>query len=191
MENLGFDTTISRGNGYDWDAGKSNNAINAEEEGLMNATNLSKILKIESAFILESAPFKEWHHTSSRFNETKYFNLENVKEWFNKHGIHLYNIWKKEKEAERGSYKAICKEEWFEKEYCFGRSGRKGGYVHYERTFKAIITDKGGSFVEVKIRKGTNCDVKRFGETHKSYKMKAEILKKKKDGKKFHITKLN
>ena len=190
MENLLFETTVHQGNGYDWDAGKSNNAVYAEEEGLLNATNLSKKLKINSAFLLESAPYEEWHHTSSKFNETKYFNIEKVKEWFEKHGKHLYAIWLRDKEAEKGEYKAICSEEWFEKEYCFGRSGRKGGYVHYERIFKATIIDKGGSFVEVKIRKGTSCEIKRFGENHNIIKMNAEILKKKKNGNKFHITKI-
>ncbi|HWZ21413.1 MAG TPA: hypothetical protein VNW06_02095 [Cytophagaceae bacterium] len=31
--------------GYNWQKGKSNNAIVAEEEGLVNATRLSRILK--------------------------------------------------------------------------------------------------------------------------------------------------
>lgn len=74
--------------GYNWEAGKSNNALDAEGRGLMNATNTAKAVRragfagVTSAFITNYAPSTgEWHHTSSKFNETRYYDPNDVIEW--------------------------------------------------------------------------------------------------------------
>lgn len=59
--------------GYDWDAGKSRNAVSAEEEGRYNATQLAKILKVNSRAVKEYLRTAEWHHTSGKFNKTPYY----------------------------------------------------------------------------------------------------------------------
>lgn len=63
---------------------KSNNAILAEENGLMNASNSAKYLKklgvkgISAAIINENLKSDEEHHTSCHYNLTSYFSKENL-----------------------------------------------------------------------------------------------------------------
>lgn len=53
---------------------KSNNAIAAENDGRFNATQLAKRLKVSSAAIKALLTPSEWHHTSSYYNRTDYYN---------------------------------------------------------------------------------------------------------------------
>lgn len=78
--------------GYDWAQGKSNNAVAAEGRGLSNATETAKACRdagykgVTSAFIKENPLVPgtgEWHHTSSMYNRTDYFDPEAVIEWLN------------------------------------------------------------------------------------------------------------
>jgi hypothetical protein len=84
----------SRGKGYNWERGKSNNALNAENNGLLLAGTVAKELKCSAKFIQQKAPYEEWHHVSGWFNKKRYYNLEKVCEWWNASGK---NLWDKEK----------------------------------------------------------------------------------------------
>ena len=68
--------------GYNWDCGKSNNAVAAENNGLMTATEMSKWIRskkhkrysgIQSADIKHEMPVQEWHHSSKFFNKVNYY----------------------------------------------------------------------------------------------------------------------
>jgi hypothetical protein len=127
------------GAGYNHDKWKSNNAVEAEEEGRMNATKLSKILKVPSAFILDHVPSSEWHHTSSKYNKTKYYDVDEAKEFMSGKGKKLYEKWKQKKEAEKSSYTAIVRIEEFDKR----------AKAMNRETFYARIKDTGGVMVEI------------------------------------------
>lgn len=64
--------------GYDWIRGKSNNAVWAEERGLLKKGELKAWQKraVEAGAV---SP-REWHHTSSFFNETNYYDPEDFEE---------------------------------------------------------------------------------------------------------------
>ena len=62
---------------------KSNNAIQAERDGLFPKTKAAQViaktygvtLSVAKAYLAEQTP-REWHHTSCRFNATDYFNTD-------------------------------------------------------------------------------------------------------------------
>lgn len=77
--------------GYDWNRGKSNNAVLAEEAGYVTASKISKAWLSEAEIDLSPAFVKwlirigeigatEWHHTSKVFNRTNFYSHEDVKE---------------------------------------------------------------------------------------------------------------
>jgi len=67
--------------GYDWRNGKSNNAVQAEAEGKMNATKFAVWAKHASrrfrgctaADIRHALSVAEWHHASKLFNRVSYY----------------------------------------------------------------------------------------------------------------------
>ena len=70
--------------GYDWNAGKSVRAVQAEEDGLLTATEMAKYLKarfpksyrgVTAGDINLVVVASEWHHTSKMYNKTNYFSL--------------------------------------------------------------------------------------------------------------------
>lgn len=77
--------------GYNWFEGKSNNAVRAEEKGLVTKSKITAAWLRENG-INETATFikflikadviwpDEWHHTSKYFNETNYYSAESIKE---------------------------------------------------------------------------------------------------------------
>lgn len=76
--------------GYDWNRGKSNNAVLAEEAGYVTASKINKAWLEESGIDLSPAFVKwlirigeigatEWHHTSKVFNRTNFYSHEDVK----------------------------------------------------------------------------------------------------------------
>ena len=78
--------------GYDWSRGKSNNAVSAEDDGgLMPLSKIKKVdidslgidIALSEAKLLAWHGYwmpREWHHTSKFFNETDYYDLEDLKE---------------------------------------------------------------------------------------------------------------
>lgn len=94
--------------GYNWFAGKSNNAVWAEEaEGKVTKSKITSAWLRENG-IDEMATFikflikadviwpDEWHHTSKYFNATDYYSAESIKERLTtlEEGGHLA-IWRK------------------------------------------------------------------------------------------------
>ena len=61
--------------GYSWESGMSNSAVDCYNEGLMPA---GKIGKVPASLIKEYCRYREWHHTSSYFNMTEFYNPEEV-----------------------------------------------------------------------------------------------------------------
>lgn len=63
--------------GYDWARGKSDNAVWAEERGLLKKSELKAWQKraVEAGAVAPA----ECHHTSSFFNETNYYDPEDFK----------------------------------------------------------------------------------------------------------------
>ena len=61
--------------GYDYDAGMSNSAVHAYEDGLLPA---SKIKQVPTKLIRRYVRAEEWHHTSKWYNETKLYDPEEV-----------------------------------------------------------------------------------------------------------------
>lgn len=77
--------------GYDWTAGKSNNAVAAEAAGLIVKSKITaKWLKTNGidespSFIRwlideRVIPYEEWHHTSKFFNRTYYYSAATIRE---------------------------------------------------------------------------------------------------------------
>ena len=75
--------------GYNWRAGKSNNAVAAEAEGLVVKSKLTaawlKARGIEETvgfikFLIQAGKIcpTEWHHTSKFFNRTDYYSAEEI-----------------------------------------------------------------------------------------------------------------
>jgi hypothetical protein len=75
--------------GYNWHAGKSNNAVAAEAEGLVVKSKLTaswlKAHGIEETvgfikFLIQAGKIcpTEWHHTSKFFNRTDYYSAEEI-----------------------------------------------------------------------------------------------------------------
>jgi hypothetical protein len=72
--------------GYNWQWGKSNNAVRAEGEGKYPATRLAALLSqrfpryrgCSAADISETLRPCEWHHTSKFFKPTDYYSLESL-----------------------------------------------------------------------------------------------------------------
>ena len=52
---------------------KSNNAIDAEESGEMNASQLAKALSCSTVAIKKLLSPSSWHHTSKEYNKTNYY----------------------------------------------------------------------------------------------------------------------
>jgi len=62
------------------DYSKSNNAINAEQDGKFPASIIARKLGVETGAVKEILTPCEWHHTSSWYNSTDYYDLEDAEE---------------------------------------------------------------------------------------------------------------
>lgn len=81
---------------------KSNNAIDAEENGRMTATQFAKWLRklgwkgVTSKFVKDCISSSEWHHTSKMYNTTDYYDPFDFFE-DRKRYKEMYKNWKNEK----------------------------------------------------------------------------------------------
>ena len=64
--------------GYQPDFSKSNNAVRAENDGLMVASDVSRKLKIPTVLIKQFCDHEEWHHTSKFYNAVEYYDPRTV-----------------------------------------------------------------------------------------------------------------
>jgi hypothetical protein len=62
--------------GYSDDFSKSNNAINAENEGRYPASVLAKKIGVKTGAIKALVPTTEWHHSSKFYNSVDYYEEE-------------------------------------------------------------------------------------------------------------------
>jgi hypothetical protein len=97
-----------RGKGYDWDKGKSNNALSAEDKGLLLAGAIANELKCSTEFVQDNAPYEEWHHVSGWFNKKRYFKLENVQKWWSLKGEKLWEMEKAIIESNLAKTGSVC-----------------------------------------------------------------------------------
>jgi len=104
-----FRKKTGRGQGYDWDRGKSNNALSAEEQGLVLAGAVSKELGCTTDFVQKNAPYEEWHHVSGWFNKKRYYRTEKVLLWWNGEGKPLWDKEKLNIEQQQAKTGTVCK----------------------------------------------------------------------------------
>jgi len=97
-----------RGNGYNWDEGKSNNALSAEQKGLLLAGVVAKKMDCTTDFIQYNAPYEEWHHVSGWFNKKRYFDLDKVKQWWDVKGKELWAIEKMHIDEDLSKTGTVC-----------------------------------------------------------------------------------
>jgi antitoxin component YwqK of YwqJK toxin-antitoxin module len=85
--------SLLRESGYDWDAGMSNNAVDAYKRRRMPASKMAAYLRtsgfvkkypelrgVTAMDIVVAVNRDEWHHTSKRFNKTDFYWLRDVLE---------------------------------------------------------------------------------------------------------------
>lgn len=110
--------------GYNWAAGMSNNAVEAYENGLVPA---SKIRGVPASLVDDFCRPREWHHSSSFYNKTKFYDPKEVRATFGliKHpafepsekAIAALKEYKEERRASKKSGPEIhtdCTVEWLE-----------------------------------------------------------------------------
>lgn len=149
--------------GYDFDAWKSNNAVDAERRGLTNATDTASILRqrghkgATSAFVKEHGDAHEWHHTSRKYNETAYYDADELHVWLStEEGASKLTDWKATKRAARNDetriFGTVC---WMEFE---GRKNKtvtrhsftgeltlRGNRVYFDDRYKSV----NGNYISV------------------------------------------
>jgi hypothetical protein len=98
---------------------KSNNAVFAENQGKMNATNFAKWLRkispfwkgVTSKFVSTYIPSCEWHHTSMHYNITNYYDpFEFFEDRKNYRKFFLQ--WKENKKLDRKKPKELYFKSW-------------------------------------------------------------------------------
>ncbi|WP_186314711.1 hypothetical protein [Corynebacterium glyciniphilum] len=132
--------------GYNWGAGKSNNAVGAEARGLATATETAKAAReaghrgVTSAFINESAPTTgEWHHTSKMFNRTYYYDPEEIIEWLGTvEGAAALTRFKTEAKKAHGGRTTTGTVAWVE----FEGSGRSKRGVEHRWSGEVVLKGK-------------------------------------------------
>jgi len=135
------DFTVRSGNGYNWEEGKSQNAVWAEEEGLFPASKLASIYGVETQAISHLLPWEEWHHTSHAFNKTYYYSRDKVEERLDEIKALSKEIRRQRKEQGKHTYTfSNCIVEWTETV----KDGRRFRDVH--RSYKVpTVTGKGST----------------------------------------------
>lgn len=87
---------VIKSRGYSFDYSKSNNALGAESQGIYPLSTASGIVaknlgitKQQAKWLLEKIGSSEWHHTSSWYNATDYYdtNTESILDYFNMNNI--------------------------------------------------------------------------------------------------------
>jgi hypothetical protein len=132
---------------------KSNNAVAAEASGRHPATAAARLLGVPVAWV-KLQPTREWHHTSSWYNSTDYYDLEQLAE-------HLATEEGQEQLAQVKAEAAAQKQKpetviggaivlWIE-----WTGTRNHPRAVERREENATITDAGGKFVTVVLQDGT------------------------------------
>ncbi len=108
---------------------QSNNAISAKDNGRFPASILAKRIGVKTGAIKALMMSCEWHHTSSRFNTTDFYNEEDALEILGR-----LKEWKDSREVEISENCQITYKEW---------SGSRKHPTCREITIEAQIEKKG------------------------------------------------
>lgn len=95
--------------GYDWNFGKSHGAVDAEMNGRYPASTLAKRLKVKTGAIKSILTPCEWHHTSSFFNRTDFYDEKDAIDRLDE-----LKAWKPPKKKETEEDLGICSGHWTE-----------------------------------------------------------------------------
>lgn len=154
--------STGRGNGYCYDAWKSNNALYAEGDGRYPKTLAVKVLKAhygrkyttqQLLDLIDATPTAEWHHTSGAYNETPYFDTKELIEGIDDGSIVVPPKRTKEKTVYQTVPVSIEWEEW-ETSWNYGRRKYKkvtdtvpNGFIRFKKGAKMVdIHLSDGSF---------------------------------------------
>lgn len=136
-------------NGYS----KSNNAVEAEKRKCYPASVCAKKLNVPIEFIKSQLSY-EWHHTSNRFNVTKYYNIEDIKNVLSTNeGIEELNSIKNKMKNKMNKSEIVYSNvvvTWLE------WSGTRSHPTAKEVRAIGTVVDRGNFFVDVKLDDGTS-----------------------------------
>lgn len=132
---------------------KSNNAVAAEASGRHPATAAARLLGVPVAWV-KLQRTTEWHHTSSWYNSTDYYDLETLAEHLaTDDGQEQLAQVKAEAAAAKASpHKTITGAIVFWIEWTGTRNHPR---AIERRAENATVTDRGGKFVEISLPDGT------------------------------------
>ena len=131
---------------------KSNRACDAEANGRYPASVAARVLGVPVEFVRAQGT-SEWHHTSSRYNRTDYYDVEEIREHLETpEGQTELAGFVAKKAAQKKSpgkeYKA-CRVEWLE-----WSGTRKHPRATECSDDGATVLDKGGKMVDVTLASG-------------------------------------
>lgn len=131
---------------------KSNNAVAAESNGRFPASECAKRLGVPVELV-RSRGGTEWHHTSTYYNRTKYYDLESIKEYLETDEGHAHlnaiKLRLKENKTAPETVHADADVRWLE----WGGTRKHPKAIEMSAS-GAAVTDRGGTFVEVKLTTG-------------------------------------
>jgi len=152
----------------------SNNAVDAYNAGLLPASKLAKKLKVTTSAIKLFMSPSEWHHTSSNFNKTNFYDgeiylqlINNTVNWFD------YDY----EDIELAAYNLCCMHNYTpcenKPEIKYGRiewiewSGSRRYPKAIEREFVGNVTIKGEFYYFANMKKKINGNYVHFFELEK------------------------
>lgn len=180
--------------GYNWEAGKSNNAVSAEENGRMPKSKIKKEHLREFGINISLTDLKllidnnyvrtrEWHHTSGYFNRTEFFDLQEISENLSNEFEKFSNILSSLKKSKKNQPKKeitkfedvfalITYEEFVNIGNIRNPKWIKETYSHYVQVLKET-----NSFYEFKDLENKNIFKKKIEKISINFKNEKEILK--------------
>lgn len=131
---------------------KSNNACDAEANGRFPASECAKRLGVPVEFVRAQVA-SEWHHTSKHYNCTDYYDLDAIREHLEtdegRAQLETIKLSLKAKKATPEIVHTPADVKWLE-----WTGSRNHPKCTEMSAAGAIVTDRGGKFVEVKLSDG-------------------------------------
>lgn len=182
---------MNRGNGYDGYS-RSNNAINAEEEGRFPASKAAKILGITTDTLKHffETDHMEWHHTSKHYNKVKFYDVTEIEKEITQEVLDFDKEVRRKKRESKPVKLSGCEVEWIE---WVGTGRNKRKVEHKEQGCKIVISGQ----KHVITTKSGHTFTKMFDANGFSYKTKeqlkceADAIKQRKQRQKQAKAKLN
>lgn len=182
---------MNRGNGYDGYS-RSNNAVNAEEEGRYPASKAAKILGITTDTLKHffETDHMEWHHVSKHYNKVKFYDVSEIEKEITQEVLDFDKEVRRKKRENKPVKLSGCEVEWIE---WVGTGRNKRKVEHKEQGCKIEISGQ----KHVITTKSGHTFTKMLGANGFSYKTKeqlkseADAIKQRKQRQKQATTKLN